>query len=68
MNVDRLREELFLAMVRPYGSSLQGLSTDDATLMAEHAARLAKAALDGVGFFDRTGETRAPRRREQQAQ
>lgn len=60
LDIDRLRAELFLTMVRAHGANLQSLRTEDATLMAEHAARLAKAALDGVGYFDRTGEVRSP--------
>ena len=62
LNIDRLREELFLAMLRPYGKELPQVSTEEATLLGEHAGRLAKAALDGMGWFDRTGEVRSPRK------
>ncbi len=61
LDLDRLREELYLHMIRTHSGSAANLSTEEAMLFGEHAARLAKAALDGMGYFDRTGEVRDPR-------
>ena len=64
MDADRLREELFLMMVRASRTPLPDIDDDQAALYGEHAARLAKAAIDGVGYYDRTGQVRNPRRQE----
>jgi hypothetical protein len=59
--IDRLREELFLIMVRERSGAPQNISDEEAQLLGEHAARLARAFLDGSGYFDRTGQARDPR-------
>ena len=61
LDVDRLRADLFLHMLQTKREDLAKLSSEEAQLLGEHAARLAKAALDGMGYFDRTGEIRDPR-------
>ena len=61
LDIDRLRAELFLHLVRTRTEDLATLSSEEAQLLGEHAARLAKAALDGMGYFDHTGEIRDPR-------
>ncbi|HEX6810403.1 MAG TPA: hypothetical protein VF384_02165 [Planctomycetota bacterium] len=60
-DIDRLREELFLSMVRARSGAPQNISDEEAQLLGEHAARLARGFLDGSGYFDRTGHTRDPR-------
>ena len=61
LDIDRLRADLFLHMVRTKREDLAKLTSEEAQLRGEHAARLAKAALDGMGYFDRTGRIRDPR-------
>jgi hypothetical protein len=61
LDIDRLRAKLFLHMMRARADDIATLSTEEAALLGEHAARLAKAAMDGMGFFDRTGQVRDPR-------
>ena len=60
-DVDRLREELFLLMLQSRSGAPQNLSDEEAQLLGEHAARLARAFLDGAGYYDRTGQVRDPR-------
>ena len=60
LDIDRLRADLFLAMLHQLGANPSAVSTEDAALLGEHAARLAKAACDGIAYFDRTGEVRDP--------
>lgn len=61
--VDRLREEVLLLMLQRHEGKLSNVTTEDAALLGEHAARLVKAALDGMGYYDRTGEVRDPRQK-----
>ena len=51
-------------MLRASRTPLADIADEEAALYGEHAARLAKAALDGVGYYDRTGQVRDPHRQE----
>lgn len=57
-DIDRLREELFLLILRHRSGAPHNLTDEEARLFGEHAARLARAFLDGTGHYDRTGEVR----------
>lgn len=61
MNIDRLREELVLLMAKAQGGRLPRLQTEEAMLLGEHAARLARSFMEGVEYFDRTGKVRDPK-------
>jgi hypothetical protein len=61
-DIDRLRADLFLRMIDQSGESLLDMATERAALFGEHAARLARAAMEGTQYFDRTGTVRDPSR------
>jgi hypothetical protein len=61
--IDQLRAEVFLTMLRAHVGDLTNLPAARATVMGEHAARIVKQGLDGMAQFDRTGEVRDPHAR-----
>jgi len=61
-DIEHLRFELFLVMARARAGELDQLPSEDAARLGEHAARLAKEAMNGMASFDRTGDVHQPRR------
>jgi len=61
MDIDRLRAELFLLMAKERDGDLSRMPTEEAMLLGEHAARLARSFMQGVEYFDRTGNVRDPK-------
>jgi hypothetical protein len=60
IDVERLRHDVFLRMLDAAAVSPQKLDDQAAALLGEHAARVVKAAMEGMQYFDRTGAVRDP--------
>jgi hypothetical protein len=65
IDVERLRHDVFLKMLDAAAVSPQKLDDQAAALLGEHAARVVKAAMEGMQYFDRTGAVRDPNRETQ---